>query len=291
MKFGAIDIGSNAVRLTVAEISILPNGRQIQKVSSYRSPLRLGEEVFKKGKISKQKLNSLVQTIQAFQLLANTHEVSHLKAVATSALRAATNGKKIVQEIKQQIGLDIEIISGAQEAKLLFNAFEALQLNPQDVYTCIDVGGGSTEISVFQDQDCLASKSFEIGTLRLLENTVSKDEWQTMKEWIKAHLVSQDIRTIFGTGGNINQALKLMNPQGHSLTLKDLEELHTALKGLTIPQRILQFQLKEDRADVLVPALEIYKVVLKELDKNQISVPKIGLTHGILLALHSKYAS
>lgn len=288
MKFAAIDIGTNAARLLIGEVRMSTSGLQIQKLGYYRSPLRLGEDVFKKGKIGSSKLKQFIQTLQAFQLLAAAHEVTQLRAVATSAMREASNNKKVAKEILQATGLQIDVISGEEEAKLIFNAFELLHLASQTQFILVDVGGGSTEISVFEDGQRRASQSFELGTLRILNQKVEPQVWDEFKSWILTHAKVNEPHIVFGTGGNINRALKMLQRQGAKIARKDLIELHGKLCALTLNERIEQFQLKADRADVLVPALEIYITALCALEQEEIVVPKIGLADGILLELYLK---
>ncbi|MEY2652213.1 MAG: hypothetical protein RLZZ321_1306 [Bacteroidota bacterium] len=288
MKFAAIDIGTNAARLLIGEVLVSQSGLQIQKLGYYRSPLRLGADVFGKGKIGATKLKQFIQTMQAFQLLASAHQVTELRAVATSAMREASNNKKVAKEIFQTTGLQIEVISGEEEAKLIFSAFELLHLGQKTQYIVVDVGGGSTEISVFEDGQRRASKSFELGTLRILNQKIDSNIWSDFTTWIQTHAKVNEPHLVFGTGGNINRALKMLPNKKDKISRKDLLQLHTQLASLSIDQRIEQFQLKADRADVIVPALEIYIAALTALEQDQIVVPKIGLADGILLELFLK---
>jgi exopolyphosphatase/guanosine-5'-triphosphate,3'-diphosphate pyrophosphatase len=288
MKFAAIDIGTNAARLLIGEVLVSQSGLQIQKLGYYRSPLRLGADVFGKGKIGATKLKQFIQTMQAFQLLASAHQVTELRAVATSAMREASNNKKVAKEIFQATGLQIEVISGEEEAKLIFSAFELLHLGQKTQYIVVDVGGGSTEISVFEDGQRRASKSFELGTLRILNQKIDSNIWSDFTTWIQTHAKVNEPHLVFGTGGNINRALKMLPNKKDKISRKDLLQLHTQLASLSIDQRIEQFQLKADRADVIVPALEIYIAALTALEQDQIVVPKIGLADGILLELFLK---
>lgn len=289
MKFAAIDIGTNAARLLVGELITTNNGLQIHKHGYYRSPLRLGEDVFKKGKIGATKLKQFVQTMQAFQLLATAHDVKAIRVVATSAMREADDSRKVVKEVLQQSGLQIEVISGEEEAQLIFNAFELLHLGNKAQYIVVDVGGGSTEISVFEEGKSRASKSFELGTLRLLNKKVAPHIWQDLNVWIQTHVKLEEAHIVFGTGGNINRALKMLPNKKATISLKDLQHLHQQLQALSMTERMEQFQLKADRADVIVPALEIYIAALTALEQKQITVPKIGLADGILLELFLKH--
>ena len=288
MKFAAIDIGTNAARLLIGEVLVNQSGLQIQKLGYYRSPLRLGADVFGKGKIGATKLKQFIQTMQAFQLLASAHQVTELRAVATSAMREASNNKKVAKEIFQATGLQIEVISGEEEAKLIFAAFELLHLGQKTQYIVVDVGGGSTEISVFEDGQRRASKSFELGTLRILNQKIDSNIWSDFTTWIQTHAKVNEPHLVFGTGGNINRALKMLPNKKDKISKKDLVQLHSQLATLSIDQRIEQFQLKADRADVIVPALEIYIAALVALEQDQIVVPKIGLADGILLELFLK---
>jgi exopolyphosphatase/guanosine-5'-triphosphate,3'-diphosphate pyrophosphatase len=288
MKFAAIDIGTNAARLLIGEVLVNESGLQIQKLGYYRSPLRLGADVFGKGKIGATKLKQFIQTMQAFQLLASAHQVTELRAVATSAMREASNNKKVAKEIFQATGLQIEVISGEEEAKLIFSAFELLHLGQKTQYIVVDVGGGSTEISVFEDGQRRASKSFELGTLRILNQKIDSNIWSDFTTWIQTHAKVNEPHLVFGTGGNINRALKMLPNKKDKISRKDLLQLHSQLASLSIDQRIEQFQLKADRADVIVPALEIYIAALTALEQDQIVVPKIGLADGILLELFLK---
>ena len=288
MKFAAIDIGTNAARLLIGEVLVNQSGLQIQKLGYYRSPLRLGADVFGKGKIGATKLKQFIQTMQAFQLLASAHQVTELRAVATSAMREASNNKKVAKEIFQATGLQIEVISGEEEAKLIFSAFELLHLGQKTQYIVVDVGGGSTEISVFEDGQRRASKSFELGTLRILNQKIDSNIWSDFTTWIQTHAKVNEPHLVFGTGGNINRALKMLPNKKDKISRKDLLQLHSQLASLSIDQRIEQFQLKADRADVIVPALEIYIAALTALEQDQIVVPKIGLADGILLELFLK---
>lgn len=286
MKFAAIDIGTNAARLLIANVQQSAGCIQFQKLAYYRVPLRLGEEVFDKGKISSQKALQFQQTIQAFQLLSQAHEVSYLRAVATSAMREASNGKKIAKQILQQTGVQIDIISGDEEAQLIFNSFELLQLQRQQQFVVVDVGGGSTEISVFEHGQKVAARSFELGTIRILKGKTNPESWSQFTTWIQTNVQLQEAHTVFGTGGNINRALKMIAPhQKDILSLAQLEDLNNALGKLSLDERCAKYQLKPDRADVIIPALQIYITALEALGQDALVVPKIGLSDGVIYQL------
>jgi len=286
MILAAIDIGTNAARLLIAKVERNKGHIVLQKLAYYRVPLRLGEEVFEKGKISSKKALHSQQTIQAFQLLAATHAVSKLRAVATSAMREASNGKKIANQIFQQTGVEIEIISGDEEAQLIFNSFNLLQLQKQQQFVVLDVGGGSTEISIFEHGQKVAARSFELGTIRILKGKIKADIWTDFEAWIRKNVRLDEAHVVFGTGGNINRALKMSDTSTNdTLQLAVLQKLHAALLPLSIDERCNQFKLKPDRADVLVPALQIYITALEVLGQDRLVVPKIGLSDGVIYQL------
>lgn len=289
MKFGAIDIGTNAARLLVGEVTKEDGHYFVNKLSYTRVPLRLGEDVFDKGRITKKKAENFVKTMKAFRLISEIFEVKELRACATSAMREATNAKIIKQQIFDQTNVNVEIISGDEEADLIFGTFFLLDIDKTVPFVVIDVGGGSTEVSVFEKGKRKASKSFELGTLRILKGKTKESIWQDMHEWIDKHVDLQEIHTIYGTGGNINKAHKLLGA-GHlePLQLSQLSDLKAELEPLSLRQRMDRYQLKPDRADVLVPALEIYCYILKKLNCTKIFVPKIGLSDGIVYDLHQK---
>jgi exopolyphosphatase/guanosine-5'-triphosphate,3'-diphosphate pyrophosphatase len=289
VKFGAIDIGTNAARLLVGEVT--KDGRHsfVKKISYTRVPLRLGEEVFDNGKLSKKKIDQFVKTIKAFKLISEIFEVKKLRAVATSAMREAINAKKVIERIRLETGVELEVISGDEEAELIFGTFFLLDFDKSEPFIVIDVGGGSTEVSVFESGERIASKSFQIGTLRLLKEKVKGDIWGDIHDWIAKHVDLDAPHRIFGTGGNINNAHKILGA-GHmeAISTSKLEELRDALRVLTVEQRIDVYQLKEDRADVLVPALDIYLFIMKELKCKKIVVPKIGLSDGMIYHMHTQ---
>ena len=287
MKFGAIDIGTNAARLLVGEVEKEGQHSFVKKISYTRVPLRLGEEVFENGKISKKKAENFVKTIQAFKLIAEIFDVKQLRAVATSAMREAENSKKIIDKIQEETGVEIEVISGEEEAALIFGTFFLLDFDKTKAFIVIDVGGGSTEVSVFESGERVASKSFEIGTIRLLKEKVSEDIWKDIHEWIKEHVDLNSPHQLFGTGGNINKVHKILGVgQDDPLSFEAMRKLRKKLGELTVAQRVDSFQLKPDRADVIVPALDIYLYILNELKSTEIMVPKIGLSDGMVYQMH-----
>lgn len=289
MKFGAIDIGTNAARLMIGEISS-SNGHEIVKKISYtRIPLQLGYEVFETGIISENKEQEFIKTIQAFKLIAEVFDVKELRACATSAMREARNASSIKKTIKKETGVEIEIIDGKEEGELIISTFELLDFDHKNPFLVVDVGGGSTEISLFKDGKRQSSKSFKVGTIRLLKNKVKKSVWTDIDAWIKEYIEIDDQVKVFATGGNINKihklfGLKYMQP----IYAEQLIDFHDEVKPLSISERIEKFQLKEDRAGVIVPAMEIYSKVLKALQIGRFYVPKVGLSDGIIFNLHKK---
>jgi exopolyphosphatase/guanosine-5'-triphosphate,3'-diphosphate pyrophosphatase len=292
VKYGAIDIGTNAARLLVGEVETLNGHSFVKKISYTRVPLRLGEEVFTDGKLSKKKTEDFVKTIQAFKLISEIFEVKKLRAVATSAMREASNAAKVIERIKQETGVEVEVISGDEEAELIFGTFFLLDIDKTMPFIVIDVGGGSTEVSVFEGGERVASHSFEIGTLRLLKDKVKKEQWAEIHDWLSKHVDLKSPHQIYGTGGNINKVHKLLGA-GHmeSLSLKDLKNLKDELDAMSLDQRVDTFQLKPDRADVIVPALNIYIYILEELRSKRILVPKIGLSDGMVYQLYQQEKS
>lgn len=287
MKFGAIDIGTNAARLLVGEVTKEGNHSFVKKISYTRIPLRLGEEVFENGKISKKKSEHFVKTIKSFKLISEIFEVKQLRAVATSAMREAQNAAKIINKIKEETGVTIEVISGDEEAELIFGTFFLLDIDKNQPFIVIDVGGGSTEVSVFESGERVASRSFQIGTLRLLKNKVADGIWQDIRQWIASHVHLNSPHKIFGTGGNINKVHKILGVgQEEPLSFEGMRKLRKKLGELTVAQRVDSFQLKPDRADVIVPALDIYLYILIELKCTEIMVPKIGLSDGMVYQMH-----
>ena len=287
-KYGAIDIGSNAARLLIGQLAEEDGHTYVQKVSYTRLPLRLGEEVFDNGEISEHKIEDFVKTMKAFSLIADIFKVNGLRACATSAMRDAKNADAVIERVKNEAGINIEVITGDEEARLIFGTFSLLDISKEKPYLVIDVGGGSTEINVFEHGQRVAAKSFDIGTVRMLKGKVDKKDWKALKDWIKTH-VEDNPHTIYGTGGNINKIHKLVGLKEHDpLRTTSLNALWKQLAPLSIGQRMEQFQLKPDRADVIVPALEIYSFCMKSIKCKEIYVPKIGLSDGIIYDLSMK---
>lgn len=286
MKYGAIDIGTNAARLLVGEVTQEGGYSYVKKISYTRIPLRLGEEVFENGIISPKKTEKFLKTIESFRLISEVFEVKKLRACATSAMREAKNGLEVRDLIKEKTGVEIEIISGSEEAELIFGTFLLLDFDKVTPFIVIDVGGGSTEVSVFEKGERIASKSFEIGTIRLLKKKVKDSIWKDIHDWIIQYVDLTCPHNIFATGGNINKVQKIIGGNSmQPIALKKIQKLRNNINNLTLEERINKFQLKEDRADVIVPAMDIYIYILKELGADSVIIPKIGLSDGMIYDL------
>jgi len=283
-RYAAVDIGSNAIRLVVVSVVEYKYGKSIKtkKIGLTRVPIRLGEDVFDNGAVSEEKFSDLLNAMQGFSSLIKAYRVVKFKACATSAMRCAKNGKEILAQIKKASGIDIEIINGKQEAEYIFNAGIEKFLQEGKNYLYIDVGGGSTELSLLIDGDRKASASFQLGTVRILKRGWQKEEWSEMKNWIHKHTKNVKLFAAIGSGGNINRYYKMSSGENKVLKVKELQKCYSSLKALTYEQRMLQFSLKYDRADVIVPAGEIFLNILNETNIKNILIPKLGLADGII---------
>lgn len=292
MKYGAIDIGTNAARLLIGEV-VKNNGRAfVKKISYTRVPLRLGFDVFSNGKISEEKVKKFVKTIKAFQLIADVYDVNAVRACATSAMREAINSKEIQKKIKTETGINIEIIDGQEEGEIILSTFFLLAMDKESPFVVIDVGGGSTEISVFENGKKITGKSFNIGTIRILKEQINKDMWEELSSWLKSHIEIETVHKVFATGGNINKLHKLMNKRFmEPISTRELKKMKEKLSNLSINERVSAFKLKPDRADVIVPATEIYDFIISQIDCKKLFVPKIGLSDGIIYSLYKKEIS
>ena len=286
MRYAAIDIGTNAARLLIGEVVRDGESAYVQKLSYTRVPLRLGESVFDSGDISIKKTENFVKTIQAFKLISDIFDVSKIRACATSAMREASNGDEVQKLIKDKTGVNIEVISGQEEAKLIFSTFFLLNIDRSIPFVVVDVGGGSTEVSVFENGERVEAKSFKIGTLRLLQGKANENIWSQMHDWLSEHIDLSAINQIYATGGNINKTHKLLGAgYMEPILLTEIVDLNDRLKSMPINERISEYQLKPDRADVIVPALDIYAYILNELACTELLVPKIGLADGMIYTM------
>ena len=287
MKFSAIDIGTNAARLLVGEVVKESNKSFVKKISYTRIPLRLGDDAFSLGRIDVKKKSNLINTIKAFQIISDIFEVNKMRAVATSAMREAENGSQIVEDIRQGFGIDLEIISGEEEANLILGTFMLLDIAKGQPFVVIDVGGGSTEINIYKGNQKIASQSFKIGTIRMLKGKVKKGIWVELNSWISNFVNTSESFMVFGTGGNINKTHKLLGiKSGNPIPIQEMAVLKEKLKSLTLEERMKRYQIRPDRADVIVPALEIYTRILTNFKSPNIFVPKIGLSDGMIYQMY-----
>ena len=290
MRLAAIDIGSNAARLLITDVLILDSGKpEFIKLNLVRVPLRLGFDVFETGEISREKTSMVLQTIKAYKHLITAYGVKHLKACATSAMRDASNAEEIIRKVKLETGIEIEIITGDKEASLIYENHIAENMSKEDSYLYIDVGGGSTELTFFSEGKLMFKNSFNIGTIRILKNMVTEQAWDKMKETIKTETKNFRHVTAIGSGGNINKVFSLSKrKEGKPLSLDTLRDYHKELGNFTVEERMSIYKLREDRADVLVPALLIYINVMRWADCTEIYVPKIGLADGLIHNLYEE---
>lgn len=285
LRYAAIDIGSNAVRLLIADITQQGEGKEpgFKKNTLVRVPLRLGDDAFLDQELSPKKIDDLVKTMTAFRNLMDVYHVSEYLACATSAMREAKNGKDVIEKVKKLANIDIEIIEGQREASIIYSNHIEENLDIKKSYLYIDVGGGSTEISVFVNKQPVASKSFNIGTIRILDNQDKEETWNEMKEWIKHH--TKELKQVvgIGTGGNINKLFRMSGEKDDMpLSFLKLKNMYNELNAYSLKERISVLKLNPDRADVIIPACEIYLTIMKWAGVKQIFVPKVGMVDGII---------
>lgn len=290
MRFAAIDIGSNAVRLMIADVLETDQKRvTYKKTTLVRVPLRLGDDAFMDQQISPKKADDLVKTMIAFKNLMEVYKVKEYMACATSALRESKNGPELVKRIQKEADLKLEVVEGGKEASIIYSNHIAENLDRGKAYLYIDVGGGSTELTVFHNNNVLASRSFDIGTIRLLDHQDREETWEDMKEWLKEHTKGLKPIAGIGTGGNINKLFRLSKEKESSpLTYVILRNLYNFLNSFSLKDRILVLGLNQDRADVIIPAAEIYLTVMKWANVKQLFVPRVGLVDGIIHLLMEK---
>ena len=289
MRYAAIDIGSNAIRLLIADI--LQNGKIVsfKKNTLIRVPLRLGDDAFLDKKISVKKIEELLKTMVAFRNLIDVYKVSDYMACATSAMREASNGSSIVSLIKSEAGINLEIVEGQREANIIYASHIEESLDRKKDYLYIDVGGGSTELSVFSKGEMVASRSFNLGGIRILDNQDKDETWADMKEWVKHQAQTNKNLSGIGTGGNINRLFKMADQKdGTAITFLKLKSIYDYLNSFSLKDRINVLGLNQDRADVIIPAAEIYLSVMKWGGVKQIFVPRVGLVDGIIQLLIDK---
>ena len=289
-KYGAIDVGSNAIRLLIVTV-IEQEGKEakFKKTSLIRVPIRLGTDVFVEGKVSEASYLRMLDSFKAFQLLMKIHNVFKYRACATSAMREAKNGKTVVKRLLNATGIEINIINGNEEAKIIASTDLKTYLVHDKVFLYVDVGGGSTELTIYSEGKTVASKSFKMGTVRLINNLVDDKMWDQIKDWIKNNTQKYSHITLLGTGGNINSTYKYSGKKiGTPLNYKYLIAYFNKVKAFSYDDRIVELDMNPDRADVIIPALKIYIFAMKWSGAECIYVPKVGLSDGIIRSLYNE---
>lgn len=292
-KYAAIDIGSNAIRLLISSVHEHENqSPRFKKTSLVRVPIRLGADVFVSKKVSEENVNRMVDTMQAYKLLMKTHKVARYKACATSAMREAMNGEEVVHLIKEKTGIVIDIIDGTDEAAIIALTDLHELINSDATYLYVDVGGGSTEFTLYDHGKTITSKSFKLGTVRLLNELVTEEIWKEVEEWIRANTEDYEEVSLIGSGGNINNIFKTSGKKiGKPLTYLYLSSYYKLLNSYSYEDRIWELNLNQDRADVIIPATRIYLSAMKWSGARKIFVPKIGLTDGLIKSLYNEKVS
>ena len=289
MKYAAIDIGSNAVRLLIADVIENNGAVSFKKNTLVRVPLRLGDDAFLQQHISERKATDLVKTMSAFRNLMDVYKVTDYMAFATSAMREARNGQDIVRTIKDEANIDLEIINGQKEAKIIYSNHSEESIDKSKTYLYIDVGGGSTELSLFTDGKLLGSRSFNIGTIRILDNQDKEETWAEMRDFVRDH--TRMFKTVngIGTGGNINKLYKMSEEKnGAPLSFIKVKSLYSYLNSFSLKDRINVLGMNQDRADVIIPACEIFISIMKWANIKNLYVPTVGLVDGIVQLLIEK---
>jgi exopolyphosphatase / guanosine-5'-triphosphate,3'-diphosphate pyrophosphatase len=290
LRLAAIDIGSNAARLLISEVVMTPGGKpEFNKLNLVRVPLRLGFDVFERGEISKERIQWLVETVKAYKHLLNIYQVEYVIAAATSAMRDARNAPEILQKVRTETGIELKVISGQEEAAVIYENHIAENLSKEDAYLYIDVGGGSTELTFFSNGRLEFKESFNIGTIRLLKKQVSDGNWEDVKTYLRTRTKGYPHVTAIGSGGNINKIFSLSKrKEGKPLHIELLKDYLKELSSFSVEERVRLYKLKEDRADVIVPALQIYINVMRWTNVEEIYVPKIGLVDGLIQHLYAE---
>lgn len=289
LRYAAIDIGSNAVRLLLCNAVEEHGETHFKKSELIRIPLRLGEDVFQSGRISARRGQRFIKTMHAFKLLIDVFDPVAYRACATASLREALNGQEMIKQVRRECGLKIEIISGKTEADLIYSNHVEEHLDHDKNYLYIDVGGGSTEVTLFNKGRCITSQSFEIGTIRWLKGQVPKENWYALKDKIRDITSAHQPITAIGSGGNINKIFKMLGRKDKPLLVARLKELYDEMKVHTVDERMEIWELNPDRADVIVPAAKIFLGIMKAAQIEEIIVPQIGLADGIVHMLHEGY--
>jgi exopolyphosphatase/guanosine-5'-triphosphate,3'-diphosphate pyrophosphatase len=290
MRFASVDIGSNAVRLLFCEVYPFQNSHIIKKTSLVRLPIRLGEDVFLTKTVSEKNIEKLIKSLEAFKKLVDVYDVITYRVCATSAMREAENGADVIDVVKKYTGIDIEIIDGEIEAELIFETHVAEKIDTKGTFLYMDVGGGSTELTLFSNGEKIISKSFRIGTIRLKNDLVTSLTWEELINWVIKVRKKYQPSMIIATGGNINKIYKLCGLENYKLLeYSTLKQMYKFLNKHSVEERIVQLGLKPDRADVITHASNLYLKVMKAAKVKDIFVPKVGLADGIIEQLYAKH--
>ncbi|GAB2772053.1 Ppx/GppA phosphatase family protein [Salinimicrobium soli] len=289
-KYAAIDIGSNAVRLLISTVTEQEDRDPLfKKTSLVRVPIRLGADVFISRKISQDNITRMIDTMQAFKLLMKSHRIEKYRACATSAMRESENGEEVARMIENETGVKINIIDGNDEAAIIAATDLHVLIQSDKTYLYVDVGGGSTEFTLYSNGKTIASRSFKLGTVRLLENMVSDEVWKETEDWVRSATKDFTRIDLIGSGGNINNIFKSSGKaNGKPLSFLYLSSYYQLLQSFTYEERITQLNLNQDRADVIIPAAKIYLSAMKWTRARRIYVPKIGLSDGIIKSLYQE---
>ena len=289
MILAAIDIGSNAARLLICEVVIKGKETEFNRLNILRIPLQLGFDVFEKGFIGSRKKKMLIDTIKAYKQHMKVYEVEHYMACATSAMRDAQNSKEIIKEIEAETSIEIEIISGELEAEIIYENHIAELLDKEHSYLYMDVGGGSTELTLYHNNELVLQKSVNIGTVRMLTNKVTDETWEELKDICKNIAEKYNHVTGIGSGGNINKIFSLLRSKNEKyLHANAVKEMQKEILQLSVDERMKKYNIKKDRAEVIVPAIQIYMNIFKWCGIEQILVPKIGLADGLIQHLYDQ---
>lgn len=289
-KFAAIDIGTNAVRLLFSNVTENSEQTTFKKASLVRVPIRLGLDVFNKGKIEEVREQKLISTMHAFHHLINVHDVIDFRACATSAMREAKNGQKIVDIVRERTGINIEVIDGKTEAEIIYANRIVDMIDASKPYLYVDLGGGSTEITLFANNEAQRSYSFNIGTIRILKNRVEASEYDEMKRFLKEIKTQYPSVEVIGSGGNINKIFKLAGGKNmQPMKLKNIQEVYDMILPYSIDERVKILGLNPDRADVIIPAAQMFMKIMKWSNAKKILVPKFGVADGLVRQLYYNY--
>lgn len=292
LKFAAIDIGSNAIRLLFTNVIEKDGKSYLKKSSLIRVPIRLGADTFMHKNISPEKEKKMVDAMIAFRKLMNVHEIVAYRACATSAMREANNGMKLIQRIKKEANIDIDLISGKEEASIIFSNNLSSIIDPAKNYLYVDVGGGSTEITLFSAGIAHFSCSFDVGTIKILKNCVPLNEFIRIKECLLDICSAKDNIELIGSGGNINKIFKYASPRKERvLSYHELQEIHSLFSSMTYDDLMINYDMNPDRADVIIPAATIFLSIMEWANSNVIQIPKIGVSDGIIHQLYQEYSS